>query len=58
MRSANALLELPQAPATVPAGTLVPALIIADLAGGFTLLSRYLYNLFKSLEMLPSIQYS
>ncbi|KAG0570477.1 hypothetical protein KC19_6G165500 [Ceratodon purpureus] len=33
MRSANALLELPQAPATVPAGTLVPALLIADLAG-------------------------
>jgi len=33
MRSANALLELPQARAIMPAGTLVPALIIADLAG-------------------------
>jgi len=33
MRSANALLELPQARATVPAGTLVSALLIADLAG-------------------------
>jgi hypothetical protein len=36
MRSANALLELPQAPATMPAGTLVPALLIADLSGGLT----------------------
>lgn len=33
LRSANALLELPQAHGIVPAGTLVPALLIADLAG-------------------------
>lgn len=33
MRSANALLELPQAPAIVPAGVLVPALLIDNLAG-------------------------
>jgi hypothetical protein len=33
MRSANALLELPPANVTIPAGTLVPALLIENLSG-------------------------
>jgi hypothetical protein len=43
MRSANALLELPPANVTIPAGTLVPALLIENLSGTLFL---FLYELF------------